>query len=54
MFPDRENDQNITNVYATRRDTSNAAGAMEMWVPNLNVHRSVKSFVAEVKPVLKS
>lgn len=54
LFPDRENDQNINNVYASRRDTSNVNGAMEMWIPNTNVQRSVMSFVAEVKPVLNS
>jgi hypothetical protein len=54
LFPDRENDQNITNVYASRRDTSNVNVAMEVWIPNTNVQRSVKSFTAEVKPVLKS
>jgi hypothetical protein len=54
LFPDRGNDQNITNVYASRRDTSNVNGVMELWIPNTNVHRSVSSFVAEVKPVLNS
>jgi hypothetical protein len=54
LFPDRENDQNITNVYAARRDTSNMNEAMEVWIPNTNVQRSMKSFVAEVRPVLKS
>jgi hypothetical protein len=54
LFPDRENDENITNVYAARRDASNMNGAMEVWIPNTNVHRSVRSFVSEVKPVLES
>jgi hypothetical protein len=54
LFPDRENDQNITNIYASRRDTSNVNEAMEVWIPNTNVQRSVKSFVAEVRPILKS
>jgi hypothetical protein len=54
LFLDRENDQHITNVYAPRRDTLNLNEAMEVWIPNTTVQRSVKSFVAEVKPVLKS
>jgi hypothetical protein len=54
LFPDRENDQNITNVYASRRESSNVNEPMEVWIPNTNVQRSVKSFVAEVKPILKS
>ena len=54
LFPKRENDQTITNVYASKRIACDMDAPLERWLPSLNARRSVQRFVAEVNPVCTS